>query len=232
MRLPKDISRTIPAIDPLNVTARVGGLADDPQIRGLTGTLSNMKEGWEKILTARDKTLADLLRTPLARLDAINDYAWKIAKPLLAAADSSVTKATAEVNRVDRDLDGALRQSANKPVATEIRQYVKTLSDEARSTFLMDAIRSGDDLTVGAVLAAPPYLSGLRPEAHAHLLQNWRRMRHPEETHRQAALRTAIDLVNAGGRAFLINVDHLVDGQELNKARKASQEAQDALKAG
>jgi hypothetical protein len=57
-------------------------------------------------------------------------------------------------------------------------------------------------------------------------------MRHPEETHRQAALRTAIDLVNAGGRAFLINVDHLVDGQELNKARKASQEAQDALKAG
>jgi hypothetical protein len=69
---------------------------------------------------------------------------------------------------------------------------------EARSKMFAEAIASGDDLLVGAVLSSHPALVGMGPEELEGRRKQWRRARHPDVAKRLERLSaTARDLQTA-----------------------------------
>src|SRR5207248_347561 len=96
---------------------------------------------------------------------------------LAAAASTAFNRVAGAVDRrmaelkgcreaLSEEVAGALRDPQGATLAgvsqgQEIRNYVRALKPSERRSFLVSAASSGDVRTVSAVMAAPPFLSGL-----------------------------------------------------------------------
>jgi hypothetical protein len=201
---------SLPACHPANITSKAGTeFEDDGLVQSMAGTLGKMDSAWKGILNARTKQLADPMKTRMAALSEIHKYAWGAADACNKQADTTLAKARAEVQRIEESMTSPLKLAAGKPLAAEVRSHLKSLDDGARSDLLIEAIAEGDAFTVGAALGAPAYLSGLRPEVHAMLVNKWRLARHPKDTARIKVINEAIEHITRGSHELMTQIQTL-----------------------
>jgi len=136
-----------------------------------------------------------------ARAAAARNPVWNEAQQVIATqgmADKVLAKVARGFDSVRANLDRGIKaleselqapvtSRAAHSVAAEIRGHVKGLAVGERMEFLETALKSGDDVSLTAVLGAPAYLAGLAPEMQQVFLR-----RYHEATAPQVALRLKV----------------------------------------
>lgn len=149
-----------------------------------------------------DQNAGMVNETPAVRVDR---------EAFFEAAEKAFTRIVPQVDRRLRELDG-IKEALSKRVATaideaarrtpealalarEVRNHVKGLSNKARITFVVGAIEANDKATLGAVLHAQPFLSGLDNTAHGTLRERAAAKFAPVDLAQLAATTAAIEQV-------------------------------------
>jgi hypothetical protein len=131
-----------------------------------------------------------------------------------AAADAAIARALPTIDRrranllrtveaLETRVAEALRPQQPVAVQQEIRSHVRTMAKGDRVAFLQVAARAGERETVGAVLAAPPYLAGLDADGVALVRDIAAAALAPQDHAQLAALRRAIVAVEGAGAALV-----------------------------
>lgn len=164
-------------------------------------------EGAGKVFDARAAAATDPTLTEAAQLIRTQDMADKVFQRAAAAFDKVSANLQSGIALIEKELTTPVQSRAVHSIAVEIRNYVRGLKAEGGSPmdFVRNAILSGDLDGASAALGAPPYLSGLTPEAQAVLLRMYHEKNNPVAAKRQRAMKAALDLV--GQRSGLLFKD-------------------------
>lgn len=198
------------------------------------------------VISAFAATYATLSDLHAARVKGEANSAWtkahvtlEVAKAAASAQDKLIARFQALGKTLDTQiahhnklLDTPLKQAAERNViSAEIRSHFKGLKDGDRNKALADAHERGDAEVLGAVLGAPPMLSGLTSEIHALSTRRWNQKAQPEISARFDALTKARALVNE--RAPLLHTEfEKTTGStwtRINKLRTAQTDAEKAF---
>ena len=113
------------------------------------------------------------------------------------------------------------------------RQRLAAMPHEDRGKVIAAAIKDDDDLMVGAILRAPPMLSGMSQVEQNYRRALWRQRRYPNEVDREQRLEKAVAALDRGGAAMLAFIRTMTASPEAEAAEqsvKAVAEAQAAVK--
>jgi hypothetical protein len=106
--------------------------------------------------------------------------------------------------RVAEALDHPARRTVEGlSLAAEVRAHAKGLPDAKRWAFVAEAIEAGDLPTVAAILAAPPFLSGLSARQGANAREAAARRLAPIPYGQLVATEKVIDRVRAASQSFV-----------------------------
>jgi len=119
--------------------------------------------------------------------------------------------------------------------AQQIREHFANLPPDKRQERAMRAVHEKDTVTLGALLNAPPYLSGLDIE-HSKtgkalqplLREAFRQIHYAPELARLEKLRTCRDMLRKGYEAIDAHVSKLHPADVLTRAAKLDKAARDA----
>jgi hypothetical protein len=198
------------------------------------------------VLSAFAATYATLSDLHAARVKGEANSAWtkahvtlEVAKVAAASQDKLLARFQALGNTLDtqiahlnKSLDAPLKQAAERNViSAEIRSHFKGLPDGERIKALRDAHNRNDSEVLGAVLGAPPMLSGLTPEMHALSTRSWNQKAQPEINARLEALTKARALVNERAPLLLTEFEKTTGSKwaTINKLRSAQTDAEKAF---
>jgi hypothetical protein len=165
-----------------------------------------------------------------AQLLAVADYAERKQQAATLAFDRAHTTLANQIALLERTLTTPLTTSAAQPLAPEIRDHVRSLSVSKRNAFLNGAIQVGDTQTLGAVLGAPPYLTGLQPAEVSLFTRRFNELSNPDGARRLASLQRALELVEARGPLIWSGVVKAI-GAPWDKVNSLREEKAKATKA-
>mgnify|MGYP006275346115 CR=1 FL=1 len=137
-----------------------------------------------------------------------------------AAADATLQRATQALDRrgeslgrhkaaLEERVAAALKPKQAAHVQQEIRAYVRSLPDDQRLDFLGKAASAGDRDTIGAVLEAPTYLSGLSAESSETIRAKAAQALAGTDYAQAQAVQSALDAVNRAGGRLVTKVGEL-----------------------
>ena len=112
------------------------------------------------------------------------------------AAEEAVSRALALFEERMVKLPSAALTPADIALAQEVRSYVR----QTKSPIDFVMANLSDPRVIGAVLHAPPYLSGLTPEAFNLVEQRARSTHHPEFVDQQKSAEAAVEHLRNGVR--------------------------------
>jgi hypothetical protein len=122
--------------------------------------------------------------------------------------------------RVTDALDNPARRTAEGlALASEVRAHIKGLSDSKRWEFVASAIGTRDKATVAAILAAPPFLSGLTARQQASMRELAAQEFTPVDHAQLAATEAAIERVQRASGAFLARYAKVLELRNTPKAK-------------
>lgn len=140
---------------------------------------------------------------------------------LAAASEQALQRATLTIDRRYAELiayrdklqqsvaeaidDKQRKTSEGLSIAASIRDHVKGLGDK-KLQFVFDAVRNNDKRTVSAVLAAPPYLSGLK-DKHLETLRDLAARQWAPVDHAQyGAVEKILEYIRNAGNALTARI--------------------------
>ncbi|MCV0396766.1 MAG: hypothetical protein K5872_20885 [Rhizobiaceae bacterium] len=189
--------------------------ARDPRTRAIVpdATLHAIRDATERARTLAQKAgrVADAIHasemlTVAARHRKARDETWGVVEPALRGVDAAERRARADRDRLDAETSAPPppRDAMGSILAGEIRTRLAAMSDRERRAALATALSDGDDVVMGAVLNAPPMLSGLTGREHHDMIRaQWRQARHPEALDRIARIDRALeDLERVGAKVI------------------------------
>lgn len=160
-------------------------------------------------------------------MTSLVDAVEEVQDPTLLAID----RRSQELGRHIASLEAAVASALDDPprksaeglgMAQEIRAHVKALGTSGAG-FVRAAIQSGDKTTVAAVLHAPAYLSGLKPEVLAALRTEAARQLAPAEAAQLNATRRAREVVDRAGAALVARFAEIRQGHGDTRVARARQ---------
>jgi hypothetical protein len=194
-------TRISPALDPASVDhlLTTGEYATDtaslsPYLGDVRATFAATTQTLGALHDARRALADDATRTPAAVAVEMDRRSDKAGQRLAQRWDTTISTLRRQVAALEADLAAPVAAKGSTAVATEIRSHLASLPSAQRQKLLEAAIQDADETTCSAVLAAPPYLSGLSPEMHGLLREAWHRRSRPEVADRHDLLRRALDL--------------------------------------
>lgn len=156
---------------------------------------------------------------------------------LAAASEQALKRATLTIDRryaelisyrdklqlaVAEAIDDKTRKTAEGlSIAASIRDHVKGLGDK-KLQFVFDAVRNNDKRTVSAVLAAPPYLSGLKDKQHETVREMAARQWAPVDHAQHGAVEKILEYIRNAGNALTARI---AKAQQLANTPKAKAQA-------
>jgi hypothetical protein len=129
----------------------------------------------------------------------------------------------------------ALRQPMNEnargPFAAELRAVLRAMPVAERMKAIDDAIAGGDSTVAGAVLGAPPILSGIQAGTVAALAHKWHSARQPDTVRRLGMLKTVQDRLIKAGSHFVASYESVLGarGDTVARLRAANASAAKVL---
>jgi hypothetical protein len=219
------------AITQLYARNAEGAIEDDDTLDAMKMALASADGAAQQLAAVVKALSADTTMTADARSVKARQTTLKLgdraAKALEAgrkAADEEIARLTAETAAPSGPEDEhqlALEQS----MIAALRQ----LSREERNRIVGNAIRSGDERTVHAVLSAPAWLSGFNDTELELKRGEYQGRVHPQTVARLRRLRKGVEATERAGRALVAFVRRLADNPTAVLAEAAAQAAADAL---
>jgi hypothetical protein len=210
-------ARVTPSLHP-QVVASLDEYDDDTK-----GELQQVVEAFTQAYTvsaqihdARDAAQNDLTLTPADRVLRVADVADKVMQRATRAFDQAAANMRTGIANIDKELTTPVQARAAHTIAVEVRNYIRGLQAEGKSPidFVRRAIVDGDTMTAEAALGAPPYLSGLTPDAQAVLLRMYHEKADPVRAKRHRAMKAAADLLDRNGGLILKSIEAAVGHYE------------------
>lgn len=167
-----------------------------------------------------------------ARHRRAREEAWKAVEGCLTALDRARERAVREVGEIDQRTSAPPRpaDAASAMLASEIRSRLAGMTPEQRRAAIGSALADGDDAVLGAVLNAPPMLSGVESAAAHNLLrQQWRTARHGADVDRMGRIGKAIADIERAGTLIASLPGKLADSKIVSAAEEADRAMQRAI---
>ena len=153
-------------------------------------------ENVSRVHSGREAIKTDPTLTEAAQVLRVADAADRVSKDATARFDKVAANMQAGIALLEKDLTTPVVARASLVISSEIRAHVKSMPGIKSLDFVRAAIERGDADSVSAVLGAPPYLSGLTPEAQTTLLVMWNEKSNPAAAKRLWAMKGALDLLS------------------------------------
>lgn len=205
-----------------------------PYVTQVETLFDEVRQCCEHVHAAREKANRNQAWTDgnkiLMTANLADSYVKKL-QPRLESVYSNLEKAVAHI---EKELSAPIEQQAGAgTVNGEIRSHAKSLNREERTALIAGAIQSGDFKTAGAILGAPPYLSGLSNEEHVHYTRMLHEKSNPDLTKRLSVLKGARDLLADRSKLILKELTKAVGAkpEQVAAIRNGDVAARDALTA-
>lgn len=198
-----------------------------------------IEAAYTTIQAGHDAHMANVLNTKHANLKRSADHADKVIKAVGVPLGQHANTIDAEIAALDTAVNAPLtlpkEPGPNYSVtAGEIRKHFADLSPEKRLDRAMRAVREKDVVTLGALLNAPPYLSGLDVEdsksgraLHPLIRDTFRQLHFAAELERLAKLRKCRAMIDTAVNFLLGHSAQLHPAQELTRAANLDKAARD-----
>lgn len=157
-------------------------------------------------------------------------YAQKHLGKVCKSFDDALAVVTKGIEHIERELSTPLTSQASLSLASEIRAHIKSLPQDKRNALIASKLSSKEDLTLGAVLGAPAFLSGLDDAMQAHFTRQYRETQEPVLAKRLKALTGAKALIEQRGGLVFKEIEKAVGMSPpkvlaLRQARTAAEQA-------
>lgn len=233
MAIDGEVKLTVsPTLHPANITSIDGYEAAKGYVADAVTTLDTAHQSVAHVIEARQKVNLDESRTPRAKVLMTAQLADKYSAKLQKQFESSGGKLIKAIQHTEQELSQPLQQQAGAgTVNGEIRAHAKALSRDERVKLLTVAIESGDITTAGAILGAPPYLSGLSDIEHKHFTRQYHEATNPEMAQRLKVMQGALDRLKRAHPALLQELEKAVGAtrRDVERLQAATNEAEAAL---
>ncbi len=225
-------TRVTPSLHPANV-ANIDGYSDATKgyVEGAERAFHEAYTGVGAVYDAKEAMRRDLSLTEAGRTIKVDDMAQRVFKKVAALFDAQSANLSKGIAMIEEKLTAPVTARAAHPIGAEVRAHVRAMSESDRSGFVIQAINSGDEVTVTAVLGGPSYLSGIRPEVQSALLRMWHEKAAPEEAARLKVMQGALKLLSSRGGMIFTALEQAVGAHPdgVRKMREAKAKADKAL---
>lgn len=221
-----------PTLHPANITSIDGYDAAKGYVADAVTTLDAAHQSVAHVIEARQKVNLDESRTPRAKVLMTAQLADKYSEKLQKQFESSWSRLDKAIQHTEQELSQPLQQQAGAgTVNGEIRAHAKALSRDDRVKLLTVAIESGDITTAGAILGAPPYLSGLSDIEHTHFTRQYHEATNPEMAQRLKVMQATREKLQRAHPALLQELEKAVGAtrRDVERLQAATNEAEAAL---
>jgi|GEM_PF-502838 len=195
------------------------------------------------IFDAAYQTIGDIHK---ARKQAERNPGWTDAQRILQLAklgeaqqdkltkkwDSVYQNLTKQIEALESQFSAPMKAAAERPgIANEIRQHMKSLSNEGRLSLLNDAQKRGDVETLQAVLGAPAYLSGMTEEMRAIRTRMYHEAKAPDAAKRLRISQKAAEMMETRSHYIGTEITKAIgaDWAKVKRLREAQDAAEQAF---
>lgn len=219
-----------PTLDPGNLTAHaLFAELDGWGVASAVDALKALHGAVQQVVEVREAAKADPTLTAAAALLLVADTHTK----LTTAATKKLDAASATLTRAVEVEEAALRKpittGATGPFAAELRALARSMNEGDRRAFITDAIASKDVATLGALLGAPPALSGLDKASAAGYSNRANLVMNEQAAKRVELMRFALGKLEAAGRVHLTSMERTVGAKLSTVAKLRAQKARAAV---
>lgn len=221
-----------PTLHPANITSIDGYEAAKGYVADCVTTLDAAHQSVAHVIEARQKVNLDQSRTPRAKVLMTAELANKYSAKLQKQFESSWGRLEKAIQHNEHELSQPLQQQSGAGnINGEIRAHAKALSRDDRVKLLTVAIEGGDITTAGAILGAPPYLSGMSDIEHTHFTRQYHEATNPEMAQRLKVMKATQDKLQRAHPALLQELEKAVGAcrQDVERLQAATSEAEAAL---
>lgn len=229
-------SRVTPALDPETYLA-VEGVNDSTRgyVDDVISTMNDCYATLGRLHLAKDLVDSNPAWTAEQKILTMGAEVTKQKNRLAQKLDRTVRDLESRIAHTEQELLRPVQQAAAGPLAKEVRQHFKGLSNSERSKQIREALEADDEATLQAVLGAQPFLSGLTAVDRDHFIGLYHAKKLPHLVERRDVMIRVRNLLNnsgANGSAFHRAFEHVVGAKpdEVLAIEKANQRALDALK--
>jgi len=196
--------------------------------------MSEISAAVQKVIDAREASKRNPAWTEAAQILMTEQLASKLTTATAQKVDAALRLLQARITDTESKLKQPLDAGVATPVATEVRDYVRSLTAPKRNELIGELIEKGDTRTLGALLGSgvPPFLSGLN-EAQVQLYTElFNRKRAPQLASKLAVLRAASEKLSNAGSLMLTQMERAqgVNASVVAKLKAAQSKAEAAFR--
>lgn len=205
----------------------------DAAMQALHDAVKLAREMASKAAQMTEAVLRNELDTEPQRHRKARAASFELIERATKALDAAVRDAQQEIAAIKTRAKGPppAKDVLMETRQRELRERLAMLPDERRKAIIADAIKSGDDLLVGAVLNAPPWLSALGENEMTLVRHNWATRRFAADLDRAERLQKALIDAERAGSLSISFVDSLTNAQLIEQAESTEKKAAEALAA-
>lgn len=223
-------TRVTPALHSDNIRAIEG--YDEIGGFGLSGTIAAFEtayRGVSEMWAARDTVNANGAWNEERRIVELSKLAERKFDLMAKGFDTALANLRTQIKTYEEEMAAVVVSKAGSHVSAEIRRHVKDMNDGERISFLEQAAKDGDTVSLSAVLGAPSYLSGMNANLQKAYIRQFHERTNPEKAKRLRAFQAAADLIIERGALIHSQLEKAV-GATPQKARELRRRHEAATK--
>jgi hypothetical protein len=222
-----------PTVHEATIARHIVKDADDPTLQSLHDAVKQTRELATKAAATTDIVLKNEMRTMAARHKDARAASFELLKRATQSIDAAVQSAQAEITAIKSKLKGPppSRDRAIESRQAELRERLAMLPEDRRKAIIEDAIKTDDQLLLGAVLHGYAWECGMSDPEISIVRHNWASKHHAADLDRLERLSKAVDDANRAGSVALAFVDGLTNADLVAKAEHMEKQATAALAA-
>lgn len=206
---------------------------EDAAMQALHDAVKLAREMASKAAQTTEIVLRNKLDTEPQRHRKARAASFELIERATKALDDAVKSAQREIATIKARTKGPppARDLLTETRQRELRERLSALPDDKRRTIIADAIKSDNDLLVGAVLNAPPWLSAMGESEMTLVRHNWATKHFAADLDRAERLQKALVDAERAGTLSISFVDSLTNAQLIEQAESTEKKAAEALAA-
>jgi hypothetical protein len=206
---------------------------EDAVMEGLHESVRQARLVAEKASTLTATVLKNEMRTMAQRHKQARDASFGLLKPATVTLDQAMASAKAEIAAIKTKLRGP-EPSRDHTITTrqaELRERLSLLSPDRRKEIIDEAIKTNDQLLLGAILHGYAWECGLSNSEIELLRHSWAGKHHGADVDRLERLSKATEAASRAGAVFISFIDKLTDANLVANAEAMEKQSALALAA-
>ena len=196
--------------------------------------LDIMRETRTRMEDAKEGLAKDTTRTDDKKLLEIADLADKLFHQTSARVDKQIKFVLEARESLDKRLADSWKSptrqtTADAALASDIRQFFRTLKFEKIQELILTAAREGDRQTLDAVFSSPPYVLGVTAEMMTNLRYVATRHLLPQESKQSEAIEKVYDHLIKTSQQYIRDFANDAPQERVKQIRHRRNTAQRAL---